>query len=33
MTGVGDELAVLFPDREVTVHDPDTGEQVSLHRA
>ena len=30
MTGVGDELAVLFPDCEVTVHDPDTGEQVSL---
>ena len=30
MTAVGDELGVLFPDREVTVHDPDTGEQVTL---
>ena len=30
MTGVADELAVLFPDRDVAVHDPDTGEQVSL---
>ena len=30
MTGVADELGVLFPDRDVRVHDPDTGEQVTL---
>ena len=30
MTGAGDELAVLFPDRDVTVHDPDTGERITL---
>ena len=29
MTGV-DELAVLFPDRDVTVRDPDSGAEVSL---
>ena len=26
----GDELSVLFPDRDVTVRDPDTGAEVSL---
>ena len=29
MTGV-DELSVLFPDRDATVRDPDTGAEVSL---
>ena len=28
--GTVDELAVLFPDREVTVHDPESGEPVTL---
>lgn len=27
---VGDELSVLFPDRDVTVRDPDNGEPVTL---
>ena len=27
---IDDELGVLFPDREVTVRDPDTGDDVSL---
>lgn len=28
--GGGNELAILFPDREVTVRDPDTGAPVAL---